>query len=203
MALADLLWACPACSRDRALREAPDGATCPGCGTSYDRVLGARIRARSRQGEEHVRTAAEWVDALPDPATLLEGGPLVRAAQVRVRFVTRHEVVRENGRYLNRIEIFGPEAEGRLELDLESLRLAGEGEGPVVWAFGDLKAVQASSKTLQVRGGGHPLASFSFLDDSSFLWEQLFALALGRYYRETGRGEIVELQPRIVVGRES
>ena len=67
-----------------------------------------------------------------------------------------------------------------------------------MWPFEALKAVQASSKTLQVRGGEHPLASFAFRDDSSFLWERLLAVALDRFYRRTGRGEIVEMQPRIV-----
>lgn len=198
MAICDLLWACPLCHLDRGLRTGPETGTCSGCGARFERVEGARIRGTTPEGEARTRSAAEWVDDLPDPAGLLEGPQLVRTALVTARFVERDQVVRAEGRYVNRIEIFGPERQGRLELGLESLRYAGEGDAPVVWAFEALKAVQASSRTLQIRGGGHPLASFAFRDDSSFLWEQLLALALGAFYRRTGRGEIVELQPTII-----
>jgi hypothetical protein len=197
LAIADLLWACPACGLDRGLRGPEEGA-CTGCGTRFDRVRGARIRARLPGGEERVRTAAAWVDELPDPASLLERGDPVRSAAVRARLVDRYEAVRDRGRYVNRIEVFGPEARGELVLGVESLRYT-PGEGtPLLWPFEDLAAVQASSRTLQIRGRPHPLASFAFPDDSSFLWEQLLALALGEHYRSTGRGEVVELQPRIV-----
>lgn len=196
MAIADLLWTCPVCGLDRGLR-GPDEGTCAGCRTRFDRVRGARIRARLPGGPERVRTAAEWVDELPDPASLLEPGDPIRSATVRARLVERYEAVREGGRYLNRIEVFGPEGGGTLVLSRESLRYR-PGEGtPLAWDFADLAAVQASSRTLQIRGRPHPLASFAFQDDSSFLWEQLLALVVGEHCRRTGRGEVVELQPRI------
>jgi hypothetical protein len=198
VAIPDLLWACPRCGLDRGLRSAPSRPiVCAACGTRFDRVRGAHIRARSRDGEEEIRTAAGWVDALPDAAALLRADP-IRTGTVRARFVDRWEVVRVGGRYVNRIEIFGEERAGRLELGQERLTWRGEGEGPVVWEFGDLRAVQASSRSLQINGPPHPLASFSFVDDSSFLWEQLLTGAIGAWYRRAGRGEIVELQPRIV-----
>lgn len=198
MAIADLLWACPLCGRDRGLR-ADEDDLCGGCGTRFDRVRGARIRARTPTGEETVRTAAEWVDRLPDPAGLLTGRDPVRSSAVRARAVERYETVRERGRYLNRIEIFGEEVPGTLRLDTEALSFTPDGGEPRRWDFGALRAVQASSRSLQVRGRPHPLTSFAFADDSSFLWEQLIALALAAFYRRTGRGEIVELQPEICV----
>ncbi|HUG41006.1 MAG TPA: hypothetical protein VMM12_10990 [Longimicrobiales bacterium] len=198
MAIADLLWACPRCGLDRGLRASADGRTCARCATRYDRVRGARIRARSPDGAEQLRSAAEWVDALPDPATLLGAGDPIRTAAVTARFVARYDVVRESGRYVNRIEVFGAKSSGTLEMAGERLAYRGEGGDPVAWPFEDLRAVQASSRALQIRGAHHPLASFAFNADSSFLWERLLALALGDFYRRTGRGEIVELQPRIV-----
>ncbi len=198
MAIADLLWACPLCALDRGLRGSADGSTCSGCGARFDRVHGARIRARAPGQGETVRSPAEWVDRLPDPGGLLQAGDPVRTAAVEARFMAGEEVIRVDGRYVNRIEVFGPKEPGTLELALDRLSYRGEGPGPVVWAFDGLRAVQASSRTLQVRGMPHPLASFAFPHDSSFLWELLLARALGEFYRRTGRGEIVELQPRIV-----
>lgn len=197
MAIPDLLWACPLCGLDRGLRASAD-ATCSGCGTRFDRVHGARIRATAPGREERVRTAAEWVDDLPDPATLIGPGDPFREAAVVASFVVGEQVIRFEGRYVNRIERFGGRERGRLELGPERLTWVPEGSTRLSWDFGDLKAVQASSRTLQVRGGGHPLASFAFLDDSSYLWDRLLAAALAAFYRRTGRGEIVELQPRIV-----
>ena len=197
MGLPDLLWACPACGLDRGLRASSGEDTCGGCGTRYERVEGARIRALGRGGEARTRSPAAWVDELPAPDALLEasGG---RAARVTARFVVGSETIRDEGRYVNRIETFGPAVEGTLELARESLTFRGTGPDTRTWAFVDLRAVQASSRTLQLRGGDHPLASFAFLDDSSFLWERLLAAALAGFYRRTGRGEIMELQPRIV-----
>lgn len=197
MAIPDLLWACPVCHLDRGLRASGD-ATCSGCGTRFDRVQGARIRATCRAGETRVRTAAEWVDDLPDPASLIGSRDPIREAAVVATFVEGEQVIRFEGRYVNRIERFGAEERGRLQVGPERLTYTPEGSTPRSWAFGDLRAVQASSRTLQVRGGAHPLASFAFLDDSSFLWDRLLAAALGAFYRRSGRGEIVELQPRIV-----
>lgn len=203
MAIPDLLWACPVCGRDKGLRtgELPDA--CGGCGTRFDRVRGARIRARLRGGEAHTRTAAEWVDALPDPGTLLRPAGTVRQARVRARFVERYETVRAGSRYVNRIEIFGPREQGTLTLDPDRLTYdrgdAADGAGKALaWPLLELAAVQASSRTLQVRGRPHPLASFAFPDDSGFLWEQLLALTVRDAYRRAGMGEVVELQPRIV-----
>lgn len=190
---------------------------CRGCGVRYARVDGAGIRARPPEGEEIVRRPAEWVDRLPDPASLLNATPAdrdrgeegegeqpegtrVRGARVVASFVVGHEVVRDEGQYLNRIEIYGDEAGGTLELwhDQAAFRAAPP-EPAVLWRFDDLTAVQASSRTLQLKARGRPLASFSFVDDSSFLWERLLKAALDRHYQRTGQGEILETQPRICV----
>lgn len=201
MALPDLLWACPLCGLDRGLRTGKAPGTCAGCGTRFERVRGARIRAVPPEGPVQDRTAAEWLADLPDPASLLKSPTdVVRVARATARFVEREEVVRHGATYLNRIEIWGPDREGRLQMAPESLSWTEPSGEPVTWPFGDLRAVQASSRTIQLRGAEQPLASFSFLDDSSFLWEQLLHRALSASYQRTGRGRILELQPRIVTG---
>lgn len=219
MAIADLLWACPICRTDRGIRRDRRTSACHACGTRFQRVDGARIRAEPRDGDAETLSPAQWLRRLPDPATLLEGdaparsaGPIplrspeqapVRSALVAAKFVIREEVVRDGDRYLNRIEIYGRKEEGTLTLTRERLIYtpadgAGEGAG-TEWPFEDLVAVQASSRKLQLNGRDVPLASFAFPDDSSFLWENLVMAAVQAHYRRRGRGEIVEFQPRIRV----
>lgn len=200
MAIADLLWACPSCGEDRGITR-DRAALCRRCGVRYDRVQGARIRARPPDGEEVIRSAAEWLRLLPEIPSLLEASsPMVRRASVMARFATGHEVVRDGDEYLNRIEVYGDERAGSLELSLGGVVYRPDDGSPeTTWHFDDLTAVQASSRTLQLKGRGRPLASFAFQDDSSFLWEHLLEAAVSRYYRLEGLGEVVELQPRICV----
>ena len=151
-----------------------------------------------------------------------EAGATVRTARVRSRQATKTDVVRGDSGYLNRIEIFDRDAPGRLELTTDALVYrpgAAGSEGPDgshgsdpavgpdagenveaarTWGLGQLTAVQASSRTLQIKVRDRPLVSFRFEDDSVFLWELLLQEVLRRYYRRAGRGEIAEFQPRIV-----
>jgi hypothetical protein len=206
MAISDLLWACPVCDKLGGINTA---GACH-CGVTFARARGARIRARMPDGRIVERTPAEWSDLLPDPASLLEGGAgglhdaappgVVRRARVSAREVTGHRVVRDNrGAYLNRVELYGPESQGTLETGPERLVYRPEGQPPREWPLDALTAIQASSSTLQIKAAHRPLVSFRFLDDSLYLWESLLQAALTALYRRTGRGEIVEFQPRITV----
>ena len=197
MALSDLLWACPRCGTDRGLD--PEGV-CQSCGTRYSRGAGAEIVAATPDGSDVVRSAADWADRLPDPATLLveqEDTP-VRRAGVSIRRVQAEERVSDASGYLNRIEIFGEPRDGSLTLFRNHIVVQEEGEGePEEWPLEELTAVQASSSTLQLKRQRTPLVSFRFHDDSVFLWESLLHAALRDFYGRTGRGKILEFQPRI------
>jgi hypothetical protein len=207
MALSDLLWACPICGEPGTVDA---GGRCH-CGVTFTRARGARIQARMPDGATVDRTAAEWIDLLPDPATRLEAGEggadsapsprIVRRARVVAREATGTTIVRgEGGAYLNRVEVYGPRRTGTLELGQERLIFRPEGQEPLEWPLDALSALQASSSTLQLKDRRRPLVSFRFLDDSIYLWESLIQAALRAHYRRTGRGEIVEFQPRIVSG---
>ena len=139
---------------------------------------------------------------LPDPETIVAQGDtanhVIRSADVQVSRVTGFDTVRDADGYLNRIELWGEEAPASLELRKDRLVLAPEEGGPVTWPLESLTAVQASSSSLQLNRRGEPLVSFRFTDDSIFLWEHLLHAALRDFYRRTGRGEILEFQPRIV-----
>lgn len=194
MALSDLLWACPVCGEDRALTE--KSGVCRACRTRFERAEDALIRAVSPDGSATARSAAEWVERLPDPVTLLENDP-VRTARVTMRTVTSEARVFGDTGYLNRVEVFGKEAIARLRLEPNRLIVEREGDEADVWPLESLTAVQASSNTLQLKRHARPLAAFRFHDDAIFLWENLLRAALRDFYGRTGRGEIREFQPRI------
>lgn len=199
MAIGDLLWACPQCGRVGGIRRAD---TCT-CGASFRRAMGAMIRASMPDGRVITRSPAEWLELLPDPASLLdrdaghEDRP-VRAAGVLAREALDYAVVRWRRRFLNRVERYGPARAATLELYRDRLTYRPEAEDPHRWPFDQLTAVQASSNALQIKCRARPLVSFRFPDDSVFLWEMLLHAALRDHYRRTGRGTIVEFQPRII-----
>lgn len=219
MALPDLLWACPACGEDRGL---DDDGVCAACDTRFARGRGSTIVATAPDGTTTVRSARKWLDRLPDPASLVgcggagDAGPtgdagdvgdaggkaapeaVVRSAAAAVRPVTAEQAVFGETGYLNRVEVFGDPVPGRLTLTCDALRVAREGEGEEVWPLEALTAVQASSSSLQLKRRGAPLVAFRFENDSVYLWEQLLHAALRDFYGRTGRGEILEFQPRIV-----
>jgi len=201
MAISDLLWACPECGEDRGL--APDGSgfRCRACDTFYRRDTGASIRARRPDGTDVVRTPAEWLDRLPSPETLVNNrdsdDEAIRRAAVDTARVVDSDTVHDREGYLNRIEIWGDESTAELALFADHLVLAPSDGEPERWPLESVTAVQASSSDLQINRTGAPLVSFHFRDDSNFLWEELLHAALRDFYGRTGRGEIVEFQPRI------
>lgn len=199
MALSDLFWACPACGEDRALA-APE-AGCSACATRFLRGSGGSIRAVAADGTETSRSAAEWLEDLPKPSSLLENDP-VRTARVRIRTVAGEAKVFGEAGYLNRVEVFGPDGRGRLRLHSDRLVVArgmeGKGDTREMWPLETLTAIQTSSNSLQVKRKGAPLVAFRFEDDAIYLWEHLLRAALRDFYGRTGRGEIREFQPRIV-----
>lgn len=202
MGLPDLLWACPECGEDRGLSPDRPGFTCRACGTRFRRDRGASIRAQRPDGSHVIRRPREWLQRLPDPAVLLQRGkdedrPL-RSARVVARWVTGTDAVDDRDGYLNRIEVWGDGEPGTLEIWTDSLVFAPEGEEPARWPLESIVAVQASSNSLQINRSDAPLVGFRFTDDSIRLWEELLRTALRDFYGRTGRGEILEFQPRIV-----
>lgn len=205
MALSDLLWACPECGEDRGLSPDRPGYRCRACGTHYRREEGASIRARRPDGSEVVRRPAEWLAQLPDPQTIVaqhDGeDSTLRSARVRAARVTDFDTVHGEDGYLNRIEIWGEESPGTVEIRRDRLVYTPDGGARgngFDWPLEAVNAVQASSSTLQINRRGEPPVSFRFLDDSIFLWEELLHAVLRDFYGRTGRGEIMEFQPRIV-----
>lgn len=212
MPLRHLLYRCPGCGADPTTGEA-DRVRCPSCGTTYERVpaaAGEANIAEGRTGEgRRRRSAPELVDALRErggpvtPATD-DGGGLRWEARAVARRAVEETPVRHGAGLLGFAERFGPPVEGRLLLTGEAVRFegrSGEGGSPSAswrWELQELGSLQTSSKAVQLRPPSGGVVSFRFPDDSPRRWETLLEHALREAYREAGRGEIVEFQPRIV-----
>lgn len=202
MALPDLLWACPVCKEDRSLQ--PDGRDhrCQACGTVFRRGDGASIEARAPDGSRTARHPTEWLALLPQPETIVHqrvnGPDLIRKATAAARRVVGWDALHDRDGYLNRIEVWGDPVPGELVLRPDDLTWTPASGEPGGWSLEEIGAVQASSRALQIRGKGNPLVQFDFEHDSVFLWERLLHVVLRDFYGRTGRGEILEFQPRIV-----
>jgi hypothetical protein len=224
MAIRDLLWACPLCESEGTLHTTRGAETCRNCGTSYRRGRGAEIVARAAGQPDLRLSAAEWLDRLPPldierriREAMSRDGVIQREPGV-LRLETGAQPVAFRGTYLNRIERLGPPQAGTLQLEADriSFHLADDSaerdaaatsdhdgspdrSGPLVtWAFDEIRAVQPSSSTLQIRALGQPLASLTVPHGSIRFWEELLCAALKAHYRDAGRGEILEFQPRII-----
>lgn len=212
MALVDFLYRCPFCGRDpmegKGLR-----ASCAGCGRGYAPGSGGtRIRITEAGGTESEVTAGELARLLAEKggATASARGPDGRVAyrsRVRARFADREAPVRFRGELLGFCELFGEVVEGVLALEEGHLRFqptevpkageSGPDGGSSAWPLLELGALQTSSSSVQIspREGGVVL--FRFPDASTRRWEELLRTAIAETWRDAGRGEVVEFQPRI------
>ena len=206
MALRDLLYRCPECGRDP-VEGRKDRVRCPSCGAVYERGgPPALIRVTREGGETKAVHASRLVDAIremggPLPSALGEDGALDHVSEVRVRRATEEEGVRYRGRLLGFTERLGEARSATLRLAGDGLELRDAAGGAVErrWNVLDLRAVQASSSALQIYSATGELVHFRFVDESPLRWEALLHVVLRRAYREAGKGEIVEFQPRIAV----
>lgn len=218
MALKDIFFRCPLCGHEPT-RGRQDHVHCPGCQRHFLRgPAPARIQIEGPDGERIVpaRELVSEVTRRVVPVTgdtdgdseeedSEDGGP--RDARVRARWAVGEESVRFRGEVLGFTERLGKASEMRLRLTPNTLELrnaegaGGEGGGAVEkrrrWDLMDLRAVQASSSSLQIYTVSEELVHLRFLEESAFRWESLLQETLRAVYRDAGRGEIVEFQPRI------
>jgi hypothetical protein len=105
--------------------------------------------------------------------------------------------VLRGGALLGWAERFGKRVKGTLALNANEVRMTAEDATAVTWALEHLVAIQPSSTSLQLRARGGAPISVSFLDASVLLWERWLQDAVQRRWRDLGRGEVHEFQPRI------
>lgn len=203
MPLIHLLYRCPVCGQDP-VRGDVDRVTCPACGARFQRARdSARIEVTGTGGGPELLHPRELRRRMHDL-----GGALTAAEKPdgSVRYESKawmsrtlgEDPVRRRGRVLGYAERFGPEVAGTLVVTEGVLVFESRDHRGEAWDLAELGAVQVSSVTLQVRPVGEAMVRFRFRDDSPLRWEELLQHLVREVYRELGRGEVEEFQPRIV-----
>jgi hypothetical protein len=179
-------------------------ASCQSCGAVFEvdsRRQGILYRS---QGVERLLPASELVQGVigADGSTGPAGqGGLPWEAEASMREATDQDPIRFRGELLGFVERFGPPSVGVLTLAEDSLRFRPKGRGTIRnWPLGQMRAVQASSSSIQITLGRGRLVSLRLAKDSTRRWELGLCEALRRHWVEQGWGRIIEFQPRIQVG---
>lgn len=187
----DVVWACVVCGTEAGVSAA---GKCRACEAEYARGRGATIVVKRPDGTTTTHTPREIGALLPEPGT-------TGSAHCTVRDSAGDRPVYALGKYLGRIEQLGEARPGRLTLTNAALRFDAEtGESfelPVL----DITAIQPSSHALQLKTRHKPVFSIKFTDSSPKLWEERLQGAINSAYLQSGRGEVVEYQPRICTKR--
>lgn len=203
MPLVDFLFRCPVCQHDPLVGKG-DTATCPSCSRAFRRGgEGGMIRVETPSGGIREEQGHELGALSPfDPrANGVSGDEFLLETKVRVQTSNRERGIRFRGEVIGFAETFDPETLGSLRLTRQALTLwPPEGEAPPLlqWSLLDIRAVQTSSRSLQIspRTGG--VVQFRFPEDSVRRWENALHRCLRERYEAEGLGEILEFQPRIV-----
>ena len=198
----DLLYLCPACGAE-GMEGKGSEATCPGCGTRFATTgRGQQIRVSAPHHGSQVVAAHELASRIEARDPVLQAirqgtGEVLRRAGALLSLAVGEAPVRRGDGVLGFVEEFGPPAVGQLDLTSDGLTFRSEDADVHEWRLRDLTALQAASSSLQLAQPGRPLASFRFQDDSTRRWEWLVREAIRIVWREAGRGEVDEFQPRI------
>ncbi len=196
-----MLYRCPLCGHDPMVRSSRR-AECQSCGTIFERGRGSIILVRKPGDPTRASTATELIGGVAVMAEeslgeRTEASAPIHQAQVSLGRAEGQDTVRFKGHVLGFSERIKQEGEGLLRLYSDRLIWCAKGGDPVDWPFDVIRAIQISSRAIQVRFLRCGLRQFEFLEDSPKRWEDLFRLALQRFY--AARGEIiVEFQPQIV-----
>jgi hypothetical protein len=126
-----------------------------------------------------------------------EGDGTSIQAAASMRIATGERTLWAGGAVLGYIERLGRRTVGTLRLSHEGLAFVEDGGRVHSWALEDVRALQGSSSTVQISPATGGVVSFRLRSDSSRRWEDLLKDRLRALWREQGRGEIVEFQPRI------
>lgn len=199
MPLRHVLYRCPLCGHDPTEGQG-DEVECPGCGATF--VRGTQgIRVVSPVGE-----SAEAMSGLVDRIRA-HGGPLTAATDTdgSIRYSDdavyqghlAEEPLWKGGRLFGFVERPGRPWQGRLEVTADELCFRAGGESEIRWPLRHVSALQVSTRSLQIGIRHQGNVQFTFPVASTFRWEELLHHLLREIWRNEGRGEITEFQPRM------
>ncbi len=202
MALKDFLYRCPYCGRDP-LEGVGDEARCGSCRRRYRRGTEPRgIQVIEDDGESEEVSARHLGDRIRELDGDLEaeggsGGGVILEADVTAQVAEVEEPIRYRGALLGFVERAGPELSGTLRVTGRELQFVPDDGAARQWSLLDVRALQTASASVQISSVEGGVVTFAFSGDSPKRWEETLKRLLRRSWREEGRGEIFEFQPRI------
>ncbi len=194
MAIRDLLWACPACLTRDSLVASGRGVLCTACGARLRRGARATIVLEVPGQPPRTRAARDWADVIGEP----RDGDAAPGTRVLLRDAERARPLRVGGELLGFVERFGPRIAGTLSMDRDAITFQPDASTDSrVWPLLDITAVQPASSKLQLKVRARTVVTLQFLDSSVRLWEARIQHRIRTAWRQAGRGNIVEFQPRV------
>ena len=200
MSLQHLLYRCPECGHDPVEATDVGRAHCPSCDARFVRERGASIRVLA-DGDERLAEAPELVDAIAgweeeNPSGTVDGVPDYEA-RVRYRRAVGQGVAYERGEVAGFYEEFTERAGGTVKVHAGGLTLLDDTGDAFDWDWSAIRAVQTSSRSLQLNIHPDGLFDLEFEGDSPRRWEGIMHRLLRAHHADQG-SEVVEFQPRIV-----
>jgi hypothetical protein len=135
-----------------------------------------------------------WDDK--SPTGIRADGSLDYAASVTLRNVVGQSTVFHAGDVAGFFEVFSAESHGTLRITNDGTSLTGDDGRFFDWPWATLRAVQTSSKSLQLNLRTDGLFDFRFDEDSPRRWEELVHARLRIHYAALGL-RVREFQPRV------
>lgn len=199
MPLRHVVYRCPLCGHDPTEGQG-DEARCPACEATFVRAARG-VSVRSSAGATNM-SVAELVDRIRQhggslSAATSSGASLRYESDVLYHGPVSEEPLRDGGRLLGYVERPGRVQRGVLEVTERDLSFRGAGVQELRWPLRDLRALQVSTRSLQIGIRGLGTVQMTFLEASTFRWEELLQHVIREVWRSEGRGEITEFQPRI------
>jgi 1-acyl-sn-glycerol-3-phosphate acyltransferase len=189
----DIVWCCLVCKTVDGLDAK---GVCRSCGAVYRRGVGGSIQVEDNSASASARsyTAREVTALMPDPG-------ISGTAHCTVRESAGDKKVYALGRYLGRVEMLDAPRPGKITLENERLRFDADVGKSFDISVLDITAIQPSSHALQIKTVRNPVFSVKFTDSSPKMWEERLQNAINAASVRTGRGEVVEFQPRVCTKR--
>ena len=203
MPISHFIYRCPSCGHEP-MRNRGSRAQCDSCSHSYAPGKG-RGMIRVQEGRGTPREVPAWEVARAVDAGGVPGVPGVPTtlapsrveARVELRQAVQETPLYRRGALLGFVEERGPRLPGTLAIEDGGLVFRGDGGTEWGATFLDLRAIQASSSSVQVSPLGGGVITLRFVADSPRRWEDLIKQEIRSAWQEAGRGEILEFQPRI------
>lgn len=178
-----------------------DRARCRSCGTRVARRRGRLFVSSTSHGTHEVNASKllqniDLHEDFSDDAFRPSAG-FAQSARVLVAWRDKEEAIWYKGTLRGFSETMAPEARGTVAADRDEVRIEAPSARSGRWSYLELRAVQASSSSLQLSLPGDRLVQLRFSADSPRRWEEMLRALVRDAYRRAGRGAVLEFQPRI------